>query len=228
MKRMGIAFAAAIIAAFRIGGADAADFPSAPPPPPPAWSGFYLHVGPAGLILNDGAKIKAAGAPFPGASVTIDPHFTIAAEIGYYFTPNLAVSFTGGFPPTVEVKGKGVIAGLGRLGEATYGPTTLTAHWHFTDFGRFRPYVGLGPTFMFSFDTKDGALTNLKLDHAVGFAVQAGFELMLDETSHWGWFFDVKKAYLRANATGNLGLIPTKSRVVMDPLVIHSGIAYRF
>lgn len=220
------------IAAILAGGAQAADLtlrPSSVIEPTPALNyNFYVHAGIAGLILNEGASMTAGGAPLPGATIAIrsKPHYTFAAEAGYFFTPNIAVSFTGGFPPTVDIKGAGTVAALGRMGKATYGPMTLTAHYHFTQLGRFQPYIGAGPTFMYVFQTKDDVLTQLKIDHAVGFAVQAGADYMIND--QWGVFFDVKKAYLRTTATASLGGAPIRAKVRLDPLVLHTGVTYRF
>ncbi len=200
--------------------------PSITPSIPSFLSGWFVHVGPAGLVLTESAKIRLGGSPVPGASISIDPQLTAAVEVGYFFNPNFAVSFTGGFPPTVDVLGKGTVAGLGRLGTATYGPATLTAQYHFTGFGNIQPYIGAGPTFMYVFNTKDAALSNVKLANSVGFALQAGVNIMFDR--NWGVFFDVKKAYLRSTTTGTLGGLPAKGKVVLDPLVIHTGVTYKF
>ncbi len=172
--------------------------------------------------------MTAGGAPVPGGDIAIrpKPHPTFAVEIGYFITPNIAVSFTGGLPPKVNIEAAGTLAGLGRLGSTTYGPMTLTVHYHFTGFGRFQPYVGFGPTFMYVFRASDGLLTDLKINHAVGFAVQAGVDVMI--TQNWGAFVDVKKAYLRTRATGDLGGAPIRAKVKLDPLVLHAGVTYRF
>ena len=208
--------------------AHAANIPAVYAPPPAVISSlpFFVHVGAAGIFLSEGAKVTLLGAPVVGANVKIASQLTGVVEAGYFVTPEVAVSFTGGFPPTVDIIGRGTILGLGRLGTATYGPSTLTAHYHFKNFGRFQPYIGAGPTFMIVFGTKDGALTNLKVNNAVGFAVQAGADFMFDDK--WGVFVDVKKAYLRTTATGLLFGLPTKSAVKLDPLVIHTGLTYRF
>jgi outer membrane protein len=191
-----------------------------------ALSGFFIHVGPAGLALSESADVSVAGTLNPGADISIDPHLSAVVEAGYFFTPNIAVSFTGGLPPTVDIMGAGNVTGLGRLGTMTYGPATLTGTYHFMDFGRFQPYIGAGPTFMIAFDTKDAVLQNLHVDHAIGFAVQIGADFMIDE--HWGAFVDFKKAYLRTKATGTLFGAPVDAKVVLDPAVFHAGISYRF
>lgn len=219
------AFASVLLHTAAAGAADLArrsDVPQAPS----FLSGFYVHAGPAGLILGESAKIALGGTRVPGASVEVNPQVTAAAELGYFFTPNLAASFTGGYPPTVDIMGRGTVGSLGRMGSMTYGPATLTAHYHFTGFGAIQPYVGAGPTFMYVFNANDGALNNLKVNNALGFAVQIGADIMLNE--RWGAFIDVKKAYLRTTATGTLGGVPTKSKVTVDPLVIHTGVTYRF
>jgi outer membrane protein len=105
---------------------------------------FYVHVGIAGVILDEGAKINVGGNRIVGGDVEIKPQVTPAVEIGYFFTPELAVSFTGGYPPRIKVEAAGTMDGMGLVGRSTYGPMTLTAHYHFQGFGRFQPYIGLG------------------------------------------------------------------------------------
>jgi outer membrane protein len=103
---------------------------------------------------------------------------------------------------------------------------TLTAHYHFMNLGRLQPYVGLGPAFMYVFDDKDGAMSRLHINNTVGVALQAGADLMI--TDRWGVFVDVKKAFLRTEATGYLGPAPVKAQVTLDPLVLHTGLNLRF
>lgn len=197
-----------------------------PPPEPFDLKRFYIHAGPAGLIYSEDAKMHAGGTRIPGADVRIPNSLTFAAEIGYFFTPNFAIGFAGGYPPLVKVEARGSITGLGTLGKVTGGPTALTAQYHFTGLGRFQPYVGVGPSLMIIFKDHDRVVTDLKTDHAVGLAGQVGFNYMFDE--NWGFFFDAKKVYLRAKTAGNLGPAPIKATVTLDPLVLHSGVTYRF
>lgn len=187
---------------------------------------FYIHAGPAGLFYSEGAKMRAAGTPIAGADVRIPNSLTGAIEVGYFFTPNVAVGFAGGYPPLVKVEAQGSIKGLGTLGKVAGGPTALTAQYHFTGLGNFQPYVGVGPSLMIIFKDQDGVVTDLKTDHALGFAGQVGFNYMFNE--NWGFFFDAKKVYLRARTAGNLGPAPIKATVTLDPLVLHSGVTYRF
>jgi len=199
-----------------------------PPAPPPLteFQRFYLHVGPAGLFYSEGAKMRAGGTPIPGADIRVPNSFTGAAEIGYFFTPNFAVGLAGGYPPLVKVEARGSITGLGTLGKVDGGPMALTAQYHFTGLGAFQPYIGAGPALMIVFKDHDGVVTDLKTDHALGFAGQIGFNYMLD--NNWGVFVDLKKVYLRAKTSGSLGGAPIRATVTLDPLVLHTGLTYKF
>lgn len=187
---------------------------------------FFIRTGPATLFLSEGAKVDAGGARVPGGTISIDHHTTGTLEFGYYFTPNWSVGFTGGLPPTIDIYGDGTLSGVGKLGSITYGPTALTAQYTFTDFGRIKPYVGAGPMFMFVLNNKDGAMDDLNVKSAIGATVQAGVDLEM--TDRWGFYIDVKKAYLRTKSTGNLGGVPVSADVKLDPLVIGGGIKLRF
>jgi outer membrane protein len=195
-------------------------------PPEADFQRFYIHAGPAGLFYSESAKMHAAGTLIPGADIRIPNSLTFAVEAGYFINPNFAIGFAGGYPPLVKVEGRGSITGTGTLGKVAGGPTALTAQYHFTGFGNFQPYIGIGPSLMIIFNDKDGAVTDLKTDHALGIAGQIGFNYMLND--NWGVFVDLKKVYLRARTAGMMGPAPIKATVTLDPLVLHSGVTYRF
>jgi outer membrane protein len=209
-----------------VSAADLAFAKSISAPPDLDFKRFYLHAGPAGMFYSESANMRAGGVGIPGADVRIPNSLTFAIEAGYFLTPNFAIGFAGGYPPLVKVEAKGSIDGLGTLGKVAGGPTALTAQYHFTGMGRFQPYVGIGPSLMIIFNDKDGAVANLKTDHALGIAGQVGFNYMLDD--NWGVFVDVKKVYLRARTSGTMGGAPIKATVKLDPLVLHTGVTYRF
>jgi outer membrane protein len=223
---------AGLIAACFASGATAfaADYtlrPSIPAEADPSPAGkFYIHAGPAGIVLSEGAKISVGGAHVAGGNISVKPQASFVVEAGYFINRNFVVSITGGWPPRAHVKAAGSIRNFGKLGIATYGPATLTAHYHFTSFGRFQPYIGMGPTFLIPILNQDRLVTNLNLQSSLGFAVQIGFDYMINE--RWGVFFDLKKAYLRSKATGVLNGAPLAAKVKFDPLVLHTGVTYRF
>ena len=195
----------------------------------PSWySNFYAHVGAAGIFLDAGAKIYTVpGGRIAGATIKIPPQVTATAEIGYRFTPNWGVSVTLGVPPTADIYGSGSVAAFGKFGSNVYGPIAVTGHYHLTTFGRFQPYIGIGPAYMIAFDSRDGAISNMQVRSAWGAVAQVGADYMI--TDHFGLFIDYKKAYLRTEAVGvAFGVTPIYAKVKLDPSIVSGGLTYRF
>ena len=70
-------------------------------------------------------------------------------------------------------------------------------------------------------------VTQFSMNTAVGLALQAGFDYMIDR--NWGINFDVKKLILRPgyNATVN-NTIAVSGTAALDPWLIGAGVTYRF
>jgi len=187
---------------------------------------FYIHIGPGDVILDAGAKLSEGGQVIPGATVSANNSVTAVVEVGYHFTPNWAVSFTGGYPPTARIQTAGTIAGLGEAGKAVYGPMALTLHYHFLGFGRFQPYIGGGGVFMHVFSVTDGVFTDLHVSDHFGYLGQVGADYLISDK--WGAFVDFKKAHLRTSSSGMFGGALITGAVKLDPAVVHGGVSYRF
>lgn len=189
-------------------------------------SRWFVHAGPAVVMPDESAEMSAGGQPVPGANVSIDSRWTVEGELGRYLTRNVAVAIAGGYPPTFTVNAAGSIAALGEAGKMTGGPAALLVQYHFNREGRIQPYVGAGVSFLIVFSTKDGAMNHLHADSAVGSAIQAGTDIMLND--RWGAFVDVKKAWVGTVAKGELGPIPIVAKVKVNPLVPSFGVTYHF
>lgn len=178
-----------------------------------------------GVIPGGSNRVFAAGAPIAGAKVDVTNSVVPELDITYFFTPNIAAELILGTTPHTA-KGKGAIAGLGTLGKAWLLPPTLTLQYHFTNFGAFKPYIGVGPNLTLFYGEKHGALNDFKLETAVGIAAQVGFDYMFNK--NWGINVDVKKLYLRTNAKGMLAGAPVKAKMHLDPWLIGAGVTYKF
>lgn len=228
--RLLLAGAAGVAAAGAVpAGVSAADLAAAPAPasatalPDPSW---YVRLGVGGVLFDSGATINSSIGPVTGASAHADNNVTALFEVGYFFTDNIAVSLTGGYPPTTSLTGTGTATALGTLGKVTYGPATLTAHYHFKNFGPIQPYLGVGLGYGLIFNSTSGAVQNLSVNGAPAFVLQAGVDYIL--ARNWAVFVDVKKLYLSVDATGTLGGMPISADVKLDPLVLFTGVTYRF
>lgn len=241
-------WAGALIAVFTVARADAAELAPTPPeplPPPPPL--FYLHVGALGVFFQP--NFTSTGGGFfntvaPGAGPgggplavigngAIAPNYTVALELGYYITPNIALVVSAGIPPIAHLKVSGFSAaaalGSNLLGSIRHGPAMVLLRYQFTELGALQPYFGAGAVYLLNLgNINDGILTNLAVDQNWGFVVQAGADWML--TPNWGVFIDAKKLFLSTDASGFLlnTTIPIRTHVQLDPWAVSTGITFKY
>jgi outer membrane protein len=184
------------------------------------WSPWMIR----GRVLVVAPEASATIDQIPGASVSIGTSVVPELDITYFFTQNLAAELILGVTPH-NITGAGTITGI-NVGRAWLLPPTLTIQYHFTNFGAFKPYIGVGPnyTVFFNQSAAGGTITQLSVKNSFGFAWQVGFDYMVNR--HWGWNVDVKKLYLRPDVSMNNGALT--GRVRIDPWIIGTGVTYRF
>ena len=109
------------------------------------------------------------------------------------------------------------------LGDVKILPPTLTLQYHFTPDAKFRPYVGAGLNYTIFYDEDPSPQTFVEYENNIGYALQAGFDVALDD--HWGINFDLKKIYLETDAKVNGSVT---ADVALDPWIGGIGLSYRF
>ena len=189
---------------------------------------FMIRVRAIAVLPDSSAKVYAGGAQVAGASLHASNAYMPEVDVSYFFTKNIAVEAICCVSPHT-VNGSGALAGTGDLGDALLFPPTVLAQYHFTDFGAFKPYVGVGVNYTHYF--KNGGAgpnyANLHIKDSWGVAGQIGFDYMIDK--HWGFNFDIKKIMMEPNATVTLiGTGPVSAKVKINPWVIGTGITYKF
>jgi outer membrane protein len=210
--------------------AAAADLPAKGAPVTPTFiatpSPWMIRVRALGVIPDASADWQVNGVALPGASIDISSTIVPELDITYFFTENFAAELVLGTTPH-NLSGKGTAINGLAIGRVWLLPPTLTVQYHFTQFGKFKPYVGAGVNYTIFYDEKaKGAFTNLSVDNQFGFALQAGFDYMLDQ--HWGINIDVKKIWLEPDAKANLGASLVTGKVKIDPWLVGVGVSYRF
>jgi outer membrane protein len=213
--------------------ADLAEPALTPINPAPAPKPFFLHIGVTGSFFDTGLATNIGGARVPGGAGTIGSAVTGTVEAGVFVLPHIAVSLGAGYPPVLSLTGTGVFAPQGVLVKGQSGLTTLTAHYHFDNFGPIKPYAGLGIGYVIVFrDLATPATVNPELDNNAAFIVQGGVDYALTDT--FGLFVDFKKAWLQqtltglANVPGVTGFLPVSARIRSDPIILTSGISINF
>jgi outer membrane protein len=152
-----------------------------------------------------------------GLDVTINRKVLPEVDFTYFFTPNFAAELILTYPQKQDVSANG-----GKIGTLKHLPPVLTAQYHFTGLGVFKPYLGAGLNYT-RFSRVD-LPAGLSIDkNSFGLAVQAGVDYAIDKT--WSLNFDVKKVQIRTDlASGGAKLGTLK----VDPTLASIGVGYKF
>ena len=126
------------------------------------------------------------------------------------------------------------MAGANIVNHVLILPATVTLKYHL-DAGPIKPYIGAGPSLFVIFGEKPGSdaralgATRTKMSNEVGFALQGGVDIPVNDTG-LGISLDAKKYFMNTTAhfytaTGVEALTTKHS---LDPWVISGGVTYRF
>jgi outer membrane protein W len=228
--------------------AHAADLPSikAPPPPPvfvDTYQPFQVRLKVGSLIPLDGTSTfydngivhpalaalggqvgpltglsAGYGGVVTGASTSVSTSVIPMLDVAYYLTKNWAIEAICCVSPH-HIQGTGTLAGAS-VAKTWVFPPSLMLQYHFTNFGAFQPYLGVGVNFTTFWGTRagnnsfwlpfmpgsalaalGGATTNLysaSISPSWGVVGQAGADYMFNE--HWGVNVDVKYIMVEPNA----------------------------
>ena len=189
-------------------------------------SAAFVHLGVADVTLDDKGMIYAAGTPLVGATYSTNRTTPVVVEGGYFLTPSLAFQASIGTQETSRNTPRGTFAGQPDLGDDRFHVATLTLVCHPWRTQRVAPYFGFGAGFHLADSTTDGLVSNFKVKNASGLALQAGAEVKI--TRHAGVYFDAKKLFYTARASGDLGPTPLMSSTKLDPVIVQAGLSLRF
>ncbi|KAF1047403.1 OmpW/AlkL family protein [Xylophilus sp.] len=182
-----------------------------------------------------------------GSGAKVSNANTLGLNAVYYFDSNWGVEGVLGVPPKFKLDGTGTLAAVGRIGEAKqWSPTVLLRYTFLDGNDKFRPFVGVGGTYVWysgvnltsGINTALGLsssafTTTAKLSKSWAPVVNAGATYQFDR--NWGLSFSVSyipldtKATLttRANATGTT-VATSRTKLTLDPIVSYLALTYKF
>jgi outer membrane protein len=197
-------------------------------------SPWSVRVGPASVAFDVSSSVAVAGTTVPGGEVQAKDNLFLGIEIGYTVNEAWAVRLALGVPPTTTLSTGGTLNALvppltGTLGKVKYGPAVLSANYTLGQWGPVKPYVGLGVNYTMVMESRDGDIAGLNVKSAWGSALELGLDWPI--TPHWSVFADARKVFVKTSASGTipaLGGLPATADVKLNPLIVHTGIGYRF
>lgn len=151
--------------------------------------------------------------------VEADNRWIPEVDFTYFFTPNFAAELVLTYPQKVDIKVAGNTEGTIKA-----LPPSLVFQYHVTQFGAFKPYVGLGLNYTI-FSDRDNILDGAaEVDSSsVGLVGQIGFDYMFSK--NWGLNLDVK--YIEMDTDVKVGG-NTIGKLDLNPVTAGVGVSYRF
>ncbi|MCR8958681.1 outer membrane beta-barrel protein [Variovorax sp. S2] len=186
----------------------------------------------------------------PGSGASVSDADTLGLSAVYFVDSHWAVEGVLGIPPKFKLDGEGTLARIGELGEARQWSPTILGKYYFNEgSSAFRPFVGLGATYVWYSDVKltpglQGALgsqvrqpplstsTTAKLDSSFAPVLNAGVAYQFDK--NWGVSFSVSyiplktKAKLTTTSITGLPVATSEARLKLNPIVTYLAVTYRF
>lgn len=186
----------------------------------------FVRLGVAHIDLSDKGPVFVNGTRDPGADYKTDKDWIGSIELGHFVHQNVAVRAMGTTPAKTFNLPAGSLAGTPNLFNDTSSNFTLTATWHPLRGQMFSPYVGGGIGINKIWDTEEKLASDVKLSDAHGPVIQAGVEV--DFSDRFGVYFDAKKAFWSADASGFLGPLRITAEAELDPVILSAGGVFRF
>jgi outer membrane protein len=169
------------------------------------------------MVRVHALNLDSANKDGTGLDLTVNNKLFPEVDISYFFTPNIAAELVLTYPQKHTVK-----AGGTEIGSVKHLPPTLSAQYHFTDMGAFKPYVGAGLNYTHFSNVDLPAGVTIK-KNSYGLAVGAGFDYEIQKNIYFN--VDVKKVQIATTVSAG-GTELGKFKV--DPLLVGVGIGWRF
>ena len=158
-----------------------------------------------------------------GLDLSINDRVIPEVDISYFLNPNFALELILTYPQKHDVKSAGA-----KIGSFKHLPPTLTAQYHFTSLGGWRPYVGLGLNYTHISDVQfdpavDAALQPTLKKDSFGLAAQLGADVPVGG----GWLLnvDIKKVQI---GTTVYSFGAKAGELKVDPWLASIGFGKRF
>lgn len=186
---------------------------------------LVIGLGAIGVLPeNSGGNTSIGGRPRASNSATGQVDFT------YFINRNISLNLIAASTQH-EVTAKGTALGTVNLGKIWVLPPTLTLQYHPLPDSRFSPYFGAGLNYSLFYAYSRGAapaaITNLHINPAFGFALNAGLDIAI--SGPWSANIDVKKIFMSPNYALSTTLgTKVHGRTDLNPLVVGASLRYRF
>ncbi len=175
------------------------------------------------MVRVRAVALQSANSDSTGLDLSINDKVIPEIDLSYFITPEWALELVLTYPQKQTIR-----AGGTEIGSLKHLPPTLTAQYHFTSLGAFKPYLGAGVNYTRFSNVRfipavQAALQPSISKDSFGLAVQAGFDYEVTKNVYLN--VDVKKVQIRTDIRAAGTKVGTFK---VDPWLIGVGIGRRF
>ena len=175
------------------------------------------------MVRARAVHLDSSNGDSTGLGLAINNKWMPEVDITYFFNKNVAMELILTVPQKQTISASGT-----NIGSLKHLPPTLTAQYHFTDLGGFKPYLGAGVNYTrFSsvrFDPAVDAALNPSIDkNSFGWALQAGVDIPLSKNLYLN--VDVKKVQIKTDVSSFGGKV---GQFKVNPVLFGVGLGWRF
>jgi len=210
----------------------------------------WMHFAP-----QDSSKPLTVTSPVnstvPGSGANVQSSDTLGLSATYFLDSHWGIEGVLGVPPKFKLDGEGSLGAIGELGNARQWSPALLGKYYFNEGNAaFRPYVGLGLTYVWYSDVEltpgmqnavggllrrppGSTVTSAKLESSWAPVFNIGAAYQFDQ--HWGLSFSVSYIPLKttaklttASAATGAQLATSEASLKVNPIVPYLAVTYRF
>ncbi|EHR73056.1 outer membrane protein W [Burkholderiales bacterium JOSHI_001] len=176
------------------------------------------------IVRARAVNLDAANKDSTGNDLSVNNKVIPEVDITYFYTPNVAVELVLTYPQKHDLRAGGVnVATLKHL------PPTLSAQYHFTGLGAFRPYLGAGInyTHFSSVNVTDPGLAAAGASikkNSYGLSLQAGVDVPMGG----GWLLNVDIKKVQISTKVLIAGVEQPGKFKVDPVLFGIGVGKRF
>ncbi|MGI4857171.1 MAG: OmpW/AlkL family protein [Janthinobacterium lividum] len=210
----------------------------------------WMHVAPQVKTDPMSSTVALASTSFQKTDAKISSQVGAANTLGltatYFLTDHIAAELVAGVPPRFKINGAGSAESYGQLGSARmWSPAVLLKYYFRQANASFRPYVGLGASYVWFTDGKitNDAFRRQRLGGDTEVSVSKGlspvFNVGMSYEFASNWYAGVSVSYIpmrrtltlttpRAATPFGTAAVKNEVRTQLNPIVAYVSIGYRF